>query len=155
MRNLWPILNYEIQMYLGARYLQGFPIKLSDHNLTRLQESAMTEVKALHTRILVAILLEKTDPDNINIDDLIPTWRKENAILAHNLKNDYTKKLNIGHHPKYYLNKYLAHPDKRRGDHFDWAPIVDRMDPSLKSIFRTLPKDENLLPTLIIFGKYI
>jgi hypothetical protein len=48
MRDYWPILNYEIQMYFGARHLQGFPIRGADQDLIALQTSAMTEVKALH-----------------------------------------------------------------------------------------------------------
>lgn len=55
----WAVLNYEIQMYLGARLLQGFPIQGVNKNIIILQTSAMTEVKALHTRILVDIFLPR------------------------------------------------------------------------------------------------
>lgn len=155
MRDLWPILNYEIQMYLGARHLQGLPVSRSDPNLLFIPQSAMTEVEALHIRILTEIFLEKSEPDNLNIDDLVPAWRKDNAILVHDLYDAYTKHLDTGHHPKYYLNRFLAHPDKRRGDHFDWSAIINRMDPPLQSIFKALPMDENCLPALVYFKKYI
>ena len=153
MENFWPILNYEIQMYFGARHLQGYPIKGADHNIITLQTSALTEVKALHVRILVEIFLKRKYPDDINIDDLLPVWREKNATVAHNLENAYDKKLKIGKSPRWYLNKYLAHPDKRRGDHFDWAPVIIRMDTPLKNVFRTLPMDK--LEALKYFQKYL
>ena len=154
MKDYWPILNYEIQMYFGARHLQGYPIKGTDPNLIILQTSAMTEVKALHIRILVEIFLERNPRfDDINIDDLLPDWREQNSIVVHNLKNAYDKKLKIGESPRWYLNKYLVHPDKRRGDHFDWAPVVIRMDTPLKKVFKTLPMDK--LEALKYFQKYL
>ena len=140
-------------MYFGARHLQGLPIEGADHNIIKLQESAMTEVKALHVRILVDIFLERKNKDDINIDDILPDWRENNPIVVHNLKSAYDKKLDIGKHPRWYLNKFLAHPDKRRGDHFNWAPIIRRMDPSLKSIFKTLPTEK--LFALEYFQKYL
>ena len=153
MKNYWPILNYEIQMYMGARHLQGFPIVGADQNVLTIQESAMTEIKALHVRILADIFLERKNSDDVNIDDLLPDWRDRNLTVAHNLENAYTKKLDIGHTPKWYLNKYLAHPDKRRGDRFDWAPIIERMDKPLKNVFKTLPMDK--LYALKYFQKYL
>ena len=68
----WAVLNYEIQMYFGARHLQGYPIKGADHNLIALQTNAMIEVKALHIRILVDIFLGTNQKDDINIDNLLP-----------------------------------------------------------------------------------
>jgi hypothetical protein len=153
MRDYWPILNYEIQMYFGARYLQGFPIKGADPNLITLHTSAMTEIKALHVRILVDIFLERKNSDDINIDDILPGWREKYKTVAHNLEIAYDKKLGIGKSPKWYLNKYLAHPDKRRGDHFDWAPIIKRMDTPLNEVFKTLPTDK--LGALIYFENYL
>ena len=154
MNDYWPVLNYEIQMYFGARHLQGLLIRGVDQNIITILASAMTEVKALHIRILVEIFLERNPRfDDINIDDLLPDWREKNATVAHNLKNAYDKKLNIGESPRWYLNKYLAHPDKRRGDHFDWTPVIKRMDPMLKSVFRTLPTDR--LFALNYFQKYL
>ncbi len=153
MRNYWPILNYEIQMYIGARHLQGFPIPKADPILITLQASAITEVKALHIRILADIFLNRKQSDDINIDDLIPDWRQLHATVAHNLDVAYNKKLAIGRSPKWYLNKYLAHPDKRRGDHFDWTPIIKRMDAPLKAVFKTSPMDK--LGALRYFRKYL
>lgn len=153
MRDYWPILNYEIQMYFGARHLQGFPIKAADRNLITLQTSAMTEVKALHVRILVDIFLERKNRDDINIDDILADWREKNRTVAHNLEVAYEKKLEIGKSPRWYLNKYLAHPDKRRGDHFDWAPVIKRMDRPLKEVFKTLPMEK--LGALTYFQKYL
>lgn len=153
MMNFWPVLNYEIQMYFGARHLQGYPIGGADQNMITLQTSALTEVKALHVRILVEIFLKRKYEDDINIDDLLPDWREKNTTVAHNLENAYDKKLRIGESPRWYLNKYLAHPDKRRGDHFDWAPIIGRMDTPLKNVFKTLPVDK--LDALKYFQKYL
>lgn len=153
MKNYWPILNYEIQMYLGVRHLQGYPIKGADRNLIILQTSALTEVKALHIRILVDIFLDRKQKSDVNIDDMLPDWREKNNTVIHNLVTAYKKKLRIGETPKWYLNKYLAHPDKRRGDHFDWAPVIERMDVPLKSVFKTLPKDN--LDSLKYFEKYL
>lgn len=154
-KDLWPVLNYEIQMYLGVRHLQGFVINASDPIVTILQASSMAEVKALHIRILAEMFLapSSNQKDNIHIDDLLPTWRTENATIAHNLMISYTKNLHIGHPPKWYLNKFLAHPDKRRGDSFDWTPVIKRMDPPLKDVFRTLPVEK--LYALKVFHKYL
>lgn len=149
----WAVLNYEIQMYFGARHLQGFPIVGADRNIITLQTSAMTEVKALHVRILVEIFLKRKYPDDINIDDLLPDWREKNVTVTRNLELAYDEKLIIGETPRWYLNKYLAHPDKRRGDRFDWAPIIERMDPPLKNVFKTLPTDK--LHALKYFQKYL
>ena len=99
----------------------------------------MTEVKALHVRILVDIFLERKNSDDINIDDILPDWREKHQTVVHNLEVAYDEKLEIGKSPRWYLNKYLAHPDKRRGDHFDWAPVIIRMDKPLKEVFKTLP----------------
>ena len=153
MRDYWPILNYEIQMYFGARHLQGFPIRGVDRSIITLQTSAMTEVKALHIRILVDIFLNRKNRDDINIEDLLPDWRDQHKTVAHNLEVAYNKKLGIGKSPRWYLNKYLAHPDKRRGDHFDWAPVIKRMDTPLKNVFKTLPMDK--LGMLRFFQKYL
>jgi hypothetical protein len=153
MRDYLPILNYEIQMYFGARHLQGCPIGGANQNLVTLQTCALTEVKVLHIRILVDIFLPRKQSDDINIDDLIPDWRIKNATVAHNLKIAYNKALQIGKSPKWYLNKYLAHPDKRRGDHFDWSPIITRMDPELKAVFKTLPIAK--FSALQIFRNYL
>jgi hypothetical protein len=153
MMNFWPVLNYEIQMYFGARHLQGYPIKGADHNIITLQTSAMTEVKALHIRILVDMFLERKQKDDINIDDILPDWREKNETVAHNLDNAYNKKLKLGETPRWYLNKYLVHPDKRRGDHFDWTPIIKRMDTPLKNVFKTLPIEK--LEALKFFQKYL
>ncbi len=149
----WAVLNYEIQMYFGARYLQGFPIPGADQNLVTMQTSAMVEVKTLHIRILSDIFLGTRQRDDICIDDFLPEWRERNQTIANNLRVAYTKKLEIGKSPKWYLNKYLVHPDKRRGDHFDWAPIIRRMDPPLKDIFRSLPMDK--LVALQYFQKFL
>jgi len=146
MTDKWAILNYEIQMYLGARLLQGVRFQSIPglRGLSKtLQESAITEVKALHIRILVDIFLARKQGDDINIDDLLPNWRDNNKTVAHNLDIAYNKKLETGRSPKWYLNKFLVHPDKRRGDSFNWAPIIIRMDPVLRDVFRTLP-DEKL-----------
>jgi hypothetical protein len=153
MRDYWPILNYEIQMYFGARHLQGFPIMGGDQNVITIQMSAMTEVKALHVRILVDIFLERKNSDDINIDDILPNWREEHKIIAHDLEVAYDKKLETGKSPRWYLNKYLAHPDKRRGDHFEWTPVINQMDPPLKKIFKTLPMEK--LSALMYFQKYL
>jgi hypothetical protein len=153
MKDYWAVLNYEIQMYFGARYLQGFPIKGADQILIGLQTSAMTEVKALHVRILLDMFLERKNSDDINIDDILPDWREKHKTIVHNLEVAYNKKLEIGRSPKWYLNKYLAHPDKRRGDHFDWAPVIKRMDTPLKEVFKTLPIDK--LYALVYFRKYL
>jgi hypothetical protein len=153
MKDYWPVLNYEIQMYFGARHLQAYLIKGADQNIISLQTSALTEVKALHVRIVVEMFQKRKYPNDINIDDLLPDWREKNAIVARNLENAYDKKLKIGESPKWYLNKYLAHPDKRRGDHFDWKPVIVRMDTPLKNVFRTLPAEK--LFALKYFQKYL
>jgi hypothetical protein len=149
----WAVLNYEIQMYFGARHLQGYPILNANRNLIILQTSAMTEVKALHIRILADIFLGTQNKNDINIDDLIPDWRIKNLVIANDLDIAYNTKLKIGESPKWYLNKYLAHPDKRRGNHFDWAPIIRRMDPPLKEVFKSLPMEK--LEALKYFQKYL
>ncbi len=151
--DFWPVLNYEIQMYFGSRHLQGFPIVGADRNIIALQTSALTEVKALHVRILVEIFLKRKYPDDINIEDLLPDWREKNETTAHNLESVYDKKLQIGESPRWYLNKYLAHPDKRRGDHFNWAPVIKTMDTPLKNVFKTLPMEK--LDALKYFQKYL
>jgi hypothetical protein len=153
MKDLWPILNYEIQMYLGIRHLQGFVINAKDPVVTILHASGLVEVKALHTRILLEIFTDHPKKDNINIDQLLPPWRKDNATVAHNLVIAHTKNLQIGHSPKWYLNKFLAHPDKRRAESFNWAPVIQRMDQPLKAVFKTLPEDK--LYALRVFKKYI
>lgn len=153
MMDYWAVLNYEIQMYLGARLLQGFPIQGVNKNIIILQTSAMTEVKALHTRILVDIFLPRKQKTILILTIFCLIGEKKNKIAIHNLENAYDKKLDIGHSPKWYLNKYLVHPDKRRGDHFNWAPLIERMDPPLKNIFTTLPLEK--LEALKFFEKYI
>ena len=152
-KNGWAVLNYEIQMYLGARHLQGFPFVKSPL-LNELQTCALVEVKALHIRILVEMFLERKQADDINIDDIFPDWRNKHVIIAHNLENAYKKKLKNGYSSKTCLNKFLVHPDKRRGDSFNWGPIIEIMDPSLKEVIRTLPK-EKLSALQIVLGKYL
>ena len=153
MRDYGAVLNYEILMYFGVQHLQRFEIGGVNRNLMVIQRNAMTEVKALHIRILVDIFLERRNRDDINIDDILPDWRKKHKTVSRNLEVAYKKKLEIGKSPKWYLNKYLAHLDKRRGDHFDWTPVIRRMEKPLKEAFKTLPVDK--LPTLGHFQKYI
>ena len=116
------VLSYEIQMYLGARHLQGLQIPQSAPHSEKLKiilESALVEVKALHIRILLEIFLERTKLENINIDDILPNWRKEHADIIQSLENAYNKIiLKNGFTCKKCLNKFLAHPDKQRGDKF-------------------------------------
>jgi hypothetical protein len=151
--NKWEILNYEILMYLGAQVIQRlvFISRPDFLNLTgRLVQNAGTEVKALHIRILADIFLErKSGSDDINIDDLLPSWRTDQAVVAHNLEKAYSDTLkiaNLEHPPRWFLNKFLAHPDKRRSNKFNWNPIIDRMDPHLRAVFTTLPEEH--LPAL-------
>ena len=160
MTDKWAILNYEIQMYFGARHLQGYPINPSDKQLSDIQQSALVEVKALHTRILVEMFLERTWKDNINIDDLLPDWRKDHEHLLQILINAYNETVyideqGVGYSPRDCFNKFLAHPDQRRGDHFDWAPIITRMDPVLRGVLRTLPMDPDRMFALVFFRKYL
>jgi hypothetical protein len=153
MRDDGAVLNYEILMYLGVQHLQRLAIGGINRNLIVIQRNTMTEVKALHIRILVDIFLERRNRDDINIDDILPDWRKKHKTVSHNLEVAYKKKLEIGKSPKWYLNRYLAHPDKRRGDHFNWTPVIRRMEKPLKETFKTLPVDK--LPALGHFQKYI
>jgi hypothetical protein len=157
MNNLWHILNYEIQMYIGARMLQGYSITKpsKDKNVYLIQMSALTEVKALHIRILVDIFLPRKNQSDLNIDDLLPDWRDKHVAVLNMLNSAYHEKLAIGESPRWYLNKFLAHPDKQRGPSFEWGPVVKRMDSVLKAVFRTLPNDENILPALVVFHEYI
>jgi len=135
----WAILNYEIQMYFGARILQSARFSHLYPEMIKVLESAMTEVKLLHIRILVEIFLKRKHKDDINIDDLLPAWRENNRAVLDDLKTAYTTDLAIGRSSEWYLNKFLAHPDRERGFGFDWAPIVKQMDPPLRRVFSTLP----------------
>lgn len=152
MTNLWNVLNYEIQMYFGIQILQRINIVSTDPALTVITQNAVTEVKALHIRILTEIFVQKRRPDDIKIEDLIPSWREENQVVLQNLENAYNSPLAIGETPKWYLDKFLAHATMKRGDSFDWSPVIDRMDPPLRSALATLPVDQ--LPTLAYFHQF-
>lgn len=152
MRDYGVILNYEILMYLGVQHFQRFAKGGVNRNLMVIQRNAMTEVKALHIRILVDIFLERRNRDDINIDDILPNWRKKHKTVSRSLEFAYKKKLEIGKSPKWYLNKYFAHPDRRRGDHFDWTPVIRQMEKPQKEAFKTLPVDK--LPALGYFQNF-
>lgn len=150
MTNLWAVLNYEIQMYFGIEMLQHFQLTASHPAIMTLLTSGLTEVKVLHTRILTQLFLPGGKPDDIKIDDLLTAWRGGHADLVRELEDAYTKPLEIGEAPKWYLDKYLAHATKNRGDSFDWTPITHRMDPPLRAILKSLPTDD--LPNLAAFA---
>jgi hypothetical protein len=160
MSDQWSVLNYEIQQYIGARWLQGhlpqIPKEHPDKFLT-VYQNTLVELKALHIRILTDIFLPKTakNPDDIDIEDLIPDWRKTNSTVAVQLENDYKTPLSSTPSPKICLNKYLFHPDKLRGSSFDWADVIRRMDPSIKAVLKTLPVEDPRLNALGFFRKYL
>jgi hypothetical protein len=141
----WAILNYEIQMYCGVTDLQLAHSKPSNEAISiedAIMTSGLTEVKVLHVRVLAEMFLDRKFPDDLNIDDLIPTWRVDNSELLTTLRQAYEGKLDIGESPKYYLDKYLAHATKPRGRSFDWKPITWRMDPIIKTVLATLPAEK-------------
>ena len=149
MTDLWKVLNYEILMYFGVQTLQRSNIQSSDKVLFGITTNAVTEVMLLHLRVLTEVFLSAGRPDDIKIENLIPTWRRENPALLDDLENAYTEKLEIGECPKRYLDKFLAHATTKRGDSFVWTPIVNKMDPPLRKVLATLPSDD--LPALAYF----
>lgn len=152
MSDLWSVLNYEIQMYFGVQILQRINIQSSDPALTVITTSALTEVKSLHIRILTEVFLSGGRSDDIKIEQLLPLWRQENAGVLKTLEIAYTEDLETGKCPKWYLDKFLAHATKKRGDSFDWTPIVNKMDPPLRRALATLPVDK--LPALAYFRQF-
>ena len=142
-------------MYLGARHLQGFPLGRGPL-LGVLQTCALVEVKVLHTRILAEMFLPRKQPDDVNVVDLVPDLAARFPNVAHNLQVAYGKKLKLvngSYSSRVCLNKFLAHPDRRRGDRFDWAPVIRTMDGPLRAAIRTLPRER--FDALRVLGKYL
>lgn len=154
MTDLWKVLNYEIQMYFGIQILQRMHLGSNDPALMTIIQSSATEVKALHIRILTEIFMPRGHrrDDDIKIENLIPSWRETNPSPLQILVTAYSTPLEIGETPKWYLDKFLAHATMKRGDSFDWSPVINRMDPPLRSALATLPVDK--LPTLAYFRQF-
>ncbi len=157
---LWKVLNYELQMYYGSTLVQKLDLKLAKTGdlakalgvfqiKARLTEqllgviqavitSGQTETKALHIRVLTEMFLARKRENDLNIDDLIPSWRAKHPDLIKVLYKAYTDKLSIGNSPKGYIDTHMAHATKMRDDHFNWKPVINRMDPPIKAILATL-----------------
>jgi hypothetical protein len=140
MTDGWAVLEYEIQMYLGAEALQRANTDKSDEVRWGILRNCLSEVKLLHTRILTQVFLKGGQRDDIKIDQLLPHWSRDNRDLVDSLEEAYSKPLDIGKSPKWYLDKYLAHATKQRGASFIWEPITETMDPPLRAVLKTLPK---------------
>jgi len=87
MTDLWKVLNYEILMCFGVQTLQRSNIQSSDEVLFGITTNAVTEVMLLHLRVLTEVFLSAGRPDDIKIENLIPTWRRENSALLDDLEN--------------------------------------------------------------------
>jgi hypothetical protein len=91
---------------------------------------------------LTEVFLSQGEKDDIKIDHLLPEWRKENILVFKELERAYEEPLAAGESPKVYINKLLAHATFKRGDRFNWSPVVVRMSPPLIDVLKTLPRDQ-------------
>jgi hypothetical protein len=148
------VVSYEIEMFLGTQILQKTKIqsKAQDKILEGFLRNALTESRILQIRVLTEVFLSRGQKDDIKIDNLLPNWRQENIEVFKELENAYMQPLEIGESPKVYIDKLLAHATTKRGDRFNWVPVVNRMNPPLIKVLRTLSIDQ--FPSLM-FLKYV
>jgi len=154
MINPFEVVNYEIERFLGTQILQKTKIQSSapDKILEGFLRNALTESRILHIRVLTEVFLSQGQKDDIKIDKLLPNWRNENTDVIKELESAYVETLEVGESPKVYINKLLAHATTKRGNRFNWTPVVIRMNPPLLGVLRTLSIDQ--FPGLM-FLKYV
>jgi hypothetical protein len=152
--NPFDVVNYEIEMFLGAQILQKTKIHSAtqDKILEGFLRNAITESQVLHIRVLTEVFLSQGRKDDIKIDNLIPNWSLDNIEAFKQLEAAYIERLETGESPKVYIDKLLAHATTKRADSFNWAPVVRRMNPPIINVLKCLSMDQ--FPGLM-FLKYI
>jgi hypothetical protein len=154
MSNPFAVVNYEIEMFLGTQILQKANVQFSPplEILEGYWRNALTDSRIVHIRVLTEVFLSRGEKDEIKIDHLLPEWRNENIVVFNELERAYEEPLAAGESPKVYIDKLLAHATSKRGDRFNWSPVVVRMNPPLMRVLKTLSMDQ--FPGLM-FLKYV
>jgi len=104
--------------------------------------NALSESQILHIRVLAEIFLlnvgRKTD---VKIDNVLPTWRQENASIIQELEDIYKTPLDTGMSPKDYIDKRIAHATPNCRGRFNWSPVIQKMNSPLVNVIWALPND--------------
>jgi hypothetical protein len=132
--NVWRILDYEVQMFLGIDFVRSH---LQVEGDAQLFKNALVESSLLHIRILADIFLsrgKRSDDINLaklgfNADSMEPILaEKINALaVAYGEANDPTSNC-------WTLNKRLAHPTKHRTEGYDYSDLFAALDEPLRAI---------------------
>jgi hypothetical protein len=145
--NLWKILQFEIDMFVGARGLHRIISNTEKRLISGIDNSIISncvvESALFHTRIIVEIFLElgnkKQNPDVIFLSDLLKNWQTEKGLVSivNELRIAYGKS-NCKNTPHWVLNKILAHPSALRTTQYNYAQVRKALDPIIEEIIQKI-----------------
>ena len=140
------VINYEIGMFLSALifYQKRMEKDCSDSVMENYIKNALAESLVLHIRVLTEIFMPGGREDDIKAVNVMKKWCDEHKLLIKNLHHAYEKVYvsELKGTSKTLIDKLLAHGTNKRGDMFDWSPVIRTMEPPLIEILRTLSKEE-------------
>ena len=142
MDTAFKVINYEIMMFLRALIVEQRKtlIQATNPNLLLYTKNALAESRVLHIRVLAEVFLSGGRNDDIKANRIMPEWCKKNSNILSELNYAYITELSeIGESPKTLIDKHLAHATLKRGESFDWSPVIKRMEQPLINLLKTLP----------------
>ncbi len=139
------VINYEIMMFLRAFIFEQrkMLIQATNAELLLYTTNALAEARVLHIRVLTEIFLSGGLDDDIKANRIMPEWCSQNTSILSELNDAYKTELSqIGESPKTLIDKHLAHATFKRGESFDWSPVIKRMEQPLIKVLKTLRNEQ-------------
>jgi len=152
MDKAFEVINYEIMMFLRAIIVEkhGTLIQATNPDLLLYTKNALAESRVLHTRVLTEVFLSGGQGDDIKADKILLEWCDENSEVISKLNDAYKTELTeIGESPKTLIDKHLAHATFKRGESFDWSPVIKQMEKPLINLLKVLPNEKFQSLTLL------
>lgn len=132
---IWRILDYEVQMFLGTGHLRS--LRIEGNNEAQLIRNALVESSLLHIRILTDIFLSRgKQPDDITLEVLGFDSNANEPTLAENIKKLAMAygKASDRESNCWIINKRLAHPTTHRTKGYDYSNVFATLEKPLKAI---------------------
>jgi hypothetical protein len=127
-------------------------IQATNSGLLLYTTNALAESRVLHIRVLAEVFLSGGRDDDIKANRILSEWCKQNSGILEELDHAYKTDLpEYGENPKTLIDKHLAHATSKRGESFQWSPVIQRMEQPLISLLKTLPKES--FPHLAILSE--
>jgi hypothetical protein len=139
------VIDYEIMMFLRALIVEqrNTLIQATNPDLLLYTKNALAESRVLHIRVLAEVFLSGGRGDDIKANNIMPEWCEQNKNILSKLNEAYISELSeIGGNPKTLIDKHLAHATLKRGQSFDWVPVIKRMEQPLINLLKTLPVEK-------------